>query len=298
MPDVLLMAYGTPYREEEIEPYYTDIRRGNPPPAELLEELTQRYRAIGKSPLNEITFAQAERLAAALGEGSRVWVGMKHWRPWIRDAVREMAEAGVQRAVAVVAAPHYSLRSIAEYRERVERALEALGNPFEVRFVEDYHDHPLYIDAVAYRVQEALWRVREPEQAVVLFTAHSIPERAVQADGGRYPAQVRRTGELVAQRIGLSRWRVAWQSAGRTAEPWIGPDILEELEALAREGVREVVVAAVGFPADHLEVLYDIDYEAQEAAKQLGMRLVRARSLNADEDYIRVLKDVVERAWR
>ncbi len=298
MPDVLLMAYGTPYREEEIEPYYTDIRRGNPPPPELLEELVARYRAIGKSPLNEITFAQAERLATALGEGSRVWVGMKHWRPWIRDAVREMAEAGVTRAVGVVAAPHYSLRSIAEYRERVERALEALGNPFEVRFVESYHDHPLYIEAVAYRVQEALWRVRDPERAVVLFTAHSIPERAVQADGGRYPAQVQRTGELVAKRLGLARWRVAWQSAGRTAEPWIGPDILEELEVLAREGVREVVVAAVGFPTDHLEVLYDIDYEAQREAERLGMRLVRARSLNADEDYIRVLKDVVERAWR
>ncbi|WP_018465620.1 ferrochelatase [Calidithermus timidus] len=312
--NVLLMAYGTPYRRSEIEAYYTDIRRGRPPTKELLEELEQRYRLIGRSPLNEITYAQAVRLEAALNATlplypeplgaspgarvrgpARVYHGTKHWHPFIKEAVQAMAEDGVTRAVGIVAAPHYSSRSIAEYQEKVEQALEELGRPFEVRYVEHYYDHPGYVQAVAVRVGEQLWRLVDPEHALFLFTAHSIPERAAQ--DGRYQAQVQATAELVAQRLGLAHWDTAWQSAGRTPEPWIGPDVNERLEQAAAEGYKEVVVTAVGFPSDHLEVYYDLDYEAQATAQRLGLRLLRTRSLNADPDYIEVLRDMVSRRW-
>lgn len=312
--NVLLMAYGTPYQKSEIEAYYTDIRRGRPPTKELLEELEERYQLIGRSPLNEITFAQALRLEAALnlslplypgnlsaspgprvrGE-ARVYHGTKHWHPFIKEAVAAMAQDGVKKAVGIVAAPHFSARSIAEYQEKVEQALAELGHPFEIRYVEEYYNHPGYIAAVAYRVGEALWRLREPGKALFLFTAHSIPERAAQ--DGRYQGQIRATAELVARRLGLAHWDTAWQSAGRTPEPWIGPDINQKLEEVAAQGYKEVVVTAVGFPSDHLEVFYDLDHEATHTAAGLGLRLLRTRSLNADLDYIEVLREVVSRKW-
>ncbi len=312
--NVLLMAYGTPYQREEIEPYYTDIRRGRPPGPELLQELEERYHLIGRSPLNEITFAQAVRLEAALNATlplylnpldaspgprvrgpARVYHGTKHWHPFIAEAVRAMAEDGVKQAVGIVAAPHFSARSIAEYREKVEQTLSELGHPLEFRLVEEYYDHPGYLRALANRVLEQLWRLREPRQALFLFTAHSIPEKAAQ--DGRYQAQVSTTAKLVAQQLGLAHWDTAWQSAGRTPEAWIGPDVNEKLQEAQARGFREVVVTAVGFPSDHLEVFYDLDYEAQQTAARLGLRLLRTRSLNADPDYIEVLRDLVLQEW-
>ena len=315
--NVLLMYYGTPYDESELAAYYSDIRHGHAPPANLLEELRERYRSIGKSPLNEITFSLARKLEAELNRrlpryphglpaapeprdlrgDARVYVGAKHNAPFIAGAVRQMAEDGVERAVALVAAPHYSLRSIAEYRERVDLALGELGEPFPVRFVQEYYAHPGYVRAVALRVQRALWRVRDAERATVYFTAHSVPERAAQADGGVYPRQVEATARAVARRLGIARWRVAWQSAGRTEERWLGPDINDALREDARAGLREAVVAAVGFPADHLEVFYDLDHEAQQTARELGVHLVRAESLNDADDYVAVLADLAEEAW-
>ncbi|GIW24131.1 ferrochelatase [Meiothermus sp.] len=312
--NVLLMAYGTPYRREEIEPYYTDIRRGRPPSPELLAELEERYHLIGRSPLSEITYAQAIRLEAALNASlplyptpltaspgprvrgpARVYHGTKHWHPFIAEAVRAMVEDGVKQAVGIVAAPHFSARSIAEYRQKVEETLAELGHPLAFRLVEEYYDHPGYIQALANRVLEQLWRLREPGQALFLFTAHSIPEKAAQ--DGRYQAQVRTTAEQVARQLGLAHWDIAWQSAGRTPEPWIGPDVNEKLEEASKAGFAEVVVTAVGFPSDHLEVFYDLDYEAQNTAARLGLRLLRTRSLNADPDYIEVLRDLVLREW-
>lgn len=312
--NVLLMAYGTPYQQEELEPYYTDIRRGRPPSPELLAELAERYHLIGRSPLSEITYAQAVRLEAALNASlplypkplqsspgprvrgpARVYLGTKHWHPFIAEAVQAMAEDGVEQAVGIVAAPHFSSRSIAEYRQKVEKALAELGQPFRFRLVEAYPEHPGYIQALAQRVLEQVWRLREPEGALFLFTAHSIPEKSAQ--DGIYQAQVRTTAERVAQKLGLRHWDTAWQSAGRTPEPWIGPDVNERLEQAAEQGYREVVVTAVGFPSDHLEVYYDLDYEAQNTAARLGLRLLRTRSLNADPDYIEVLRDLVVREW-
>lgn len=308
------MAYGTPYQRSETEPYYTDIRRGRPPTRELLEELEERYHLIGRSPLNEITFAQAVRLGAALNitlplypqrlgsspgarvQGpARVYHGTKHWHPLIKEAVQAMAEDGVKQAIGIIAAPHYSARSTAEYQERVTQRLCELGNPFEIRYVEEYFDHPGYIQAVNTRVIEQRWRLIDPSKALFLFTAHSIPEKAAQ--DGRYPGQVRSTAERVAESLKLEHWDTAWQSAGRTPEPWIGPDINDKLEEVAGQGYKEVVVTAVGFPSDHLEVYFDLDYEAQNTAERLGIRLLRTRSLNADPDYIEVLRDLVTRKW-
>jgi len=267
MTDVLFMYYGTPYDEEEILPYYTDIRHGHPPPPPLLEELKDRYRHIGKSPLNEIG-----------------------------DAVRAMAEAGVRRAVGLVAAPHYSARSIAEYEDRARQALEELGSPFEFKMIPSYAEHPAYLRAQADRVLEGLWRLRDPKRAVVLFSAHSVPLRSVEKDGGVYPKQLAATARGIARLLGLENYRLVYQSAGRTDEAWLGPDVNVAIEALAEEGVKEVLVAAIGFPADHLEVYYDLDYEAQATARRVGVRLVRAPSLNAGLDYARALAAIVEEA--
>ncbi len=316
MIDVLLMYYGTPYREEEIAPYYTDIRHGHPPPKPLLDELTARYQKIGKSPLNEITFALAGRIEAVLrlraprfplglkapppprSEAGlpRVFVGAKHARPSIKEAVAAMAEAGVARAVGLVAAPHYSARSIAEYEARVREALAALGEPFAFKMVPSYAEHPAYVRAQAERVLEGLWRLKDPGRAAVLFTAHSVPLRSAEADGGVYPRQLEATARLIARRLGLSRWRLAYQSAGRTEEAWLGPDLNEVIESLAEAGATEVLVAAIGFPADHLEVFYDLDEEAAATAKAAGIRLVRAPSLNARPDYAEALAGIAEEA--
>lgn len=296
MPDVLLMAYGTPYREEEIEPYYTDIRGGKPPPPELLEELVERYRLIGMSPLNEITFRQAEELQSALGDESRVWVGMKHWKPWIRNAIAEMASAGVERAVGIVAAPHYSHMSIGGYITRAQKALEATGNPFRMTYVKHYHDHPLYIEALSHRLEATLRQFEHPGEVFVLYTAHSLPQRIAETDDP-YPDQLRETARLVSKKLGIENWDTAYQSAGRTPEPWLEPDILQALEEIADRGHDAVAVAAVGFPSDHLEVYYDINHEARQKAEEHGIALRRVPSLNADSDYIRLLKALVEEKW-
>ncbi len=315
MTDVLFMYYGTPYSEDEILPYYTDIRHGHPPPPPLLEELKARYRHIGKSPLNEITHALARRLEALLrlshpyfpeglptppppreDTGPRVFVGTKHSQPTIQDAVVAMAEAGVRRAVGLVAAPHYSARSIAEYEERAREALERLGHPFAFKMIPSYAEHPAYLKAQAERVLEGLWRLKEPKRAAVLFSAHSVPLRSVEKDGGVYPKQLEATARGIARLLGIESYRLVYQSAGRTEEAWLGPDVNEVIEALAKEGFQEVLVAAIGFPADHLEVYYDLDYEAMQTAERVGIRLVRAPSLNAGLDYARALAAIVEEA--
>jgi len=315
MTDVLFMYYGTPYTEDEILPYYTDIRHGHPPPPPLLEELKARYRQIGKSPLNEITHALARRLEALLrldfpyyakglpappppreDSSPRVFVGTKHSRPSIEDAVFAMSEAGVRRAVGLVAAPHYSARSIAEYEERAREALGKLDRPFAFKMIPSYADHPAYLKAQAERVLEGFWQLKAPEEAAVLFSAHSVPLRSVEKDGGVYPKQLEATARGIAKILGIENYRLVYQSAGRTEEAWLGPDVNEVIEELAKEGVQEVLVAAIGFPADHLEVYYDLDYEARQTAERVGIRMVRAPSLNAREDYARALAAIVEEA--
>lgn len=292
---VLLMAYGSPDTLDQVEAYYTDIRRGNPPPPELLEELKDRYRAIGGgSPLSRIVGLQRAALEAELARRGRpipVYAGMRHIAPRIATIVEEMARDGVERFVAIALAPQRSSHG-AGYWRAVQAGLAAAGQDApHATFVESWHDEPGFIDALAVATREALDRFDDPEGVRVVFTAHSLPARVV-AEGDPYPDEIAATARLVAGRLGLTRYDRAYQSAGRTGEPWLGPDLRDELRRLASEGVREVVVSPVGFVAEHLEVLYDIDIEAQAVARDLGIRLERPRSMNDDQRFISALADI------
>jgi protoporphyrin/coproporphyrin ferrochelatase len=282
---VILMAYGSPERPEDIPAYFSDIRGGRPVRPEAVAELTERYRRIGgTSPLNRITEAQREALAEA--SGLPVYVGMKHWSPWIPEAVERALADGAERLIAVVLAPHYSRLSIGGYRDRLEDALDGRA---ELVFVESWHDHEPYLELLAERVRGT--------DAHVVFTAHSLPERIL-ADGDPYRDQLLETSRLVAERAGVTDWSFAFQSESATGEPWLGPDILVELDALHTAGVERVLVAPVGFVCDHLEILWDIDVEAREKAAELGLELDRIESLNADPAFIAALVALVKKASR
>lgn len=293
---VLLMAYGTPSTIDEVEPYYTDIRGGRKPSPELLHELKARYQRIGgKTPLLEITLAQARGVQNALGDDYRVYVGMKHWHPYIAQAVEEIAQHGHTRVIALTLAPHYSRFSIDGYIQRVRAAMEKIGATFDVTFVESWNDEPLYITSLVERMQEtrAKFKVSSWEEVHVIFSAHSLPERILQG-GDPYPQELHETCELVAAQLGLKEngWRFAYQSAGRTGEKWLGPDILDALDAVAQEH-RRVMIAPVGFVADHLEVLYDIDVECAERAHALGIEMYRIPSANATPTFVAAVAQVI-----
>ncbi len=290
------MAYGTPRGLDDVERYYTDIRHGRPPPAELLEELTARYQAIGgRSPLYEITEAQRLGLEKRL-DGVPTYLGQKHSPPFIADAVAAMAGDGVDRIVGLVLAPHYSKMSVGDYRRRVLLARDEIGVDAPVDVVESWHIEPGYVAFLAERVRDAAARLSPEvrERHVVVFTAHSLPE-AILRGGDPYPAQLQETADAVAAAAGVREHTIGWQSAGRTADPWLGPDVLEVLERLARAGALGVVVCPCGFVSDHLEVLYDVDVECVQAAEQLGMELVRTDSPNDDPAFLDVLATVVRR---
>ncbi len=294
---VLLMAYGAPERLDQVEAYYLDIRRGSPPPPALLAELVARYRAIGGgSPLSRIVERQRAALAAELGRrgiDAAVYAGMKHIAPFVRDVVRRMAGDGIGRAVALALAPQHSTFNAQTYIRAVEDAVASLGaGAPRFSFVETWHDEPRLIDALAASTAEALARFPEPARVHVFFTAHSLPGRIAHG-GDPYAREVASTAALVAERLGLSRCDVAFQSAGRTGETWIGPELGAEIRRVAAAGAREIVVSPVGFVADHLEVLYDIDIEAQAIARELGVRLERARAMNDDPTFIAGLADLV-----
>jgi ferrochelatase len=287
---VLVMSYGTPANPEQIETYYTHVRRGRPPSPEQVADLRRRYEAIGGvSPLAQRTKEQAAGLARALGEGYQVFLGAKHSPPFIEDGVRAMAEAGVERAVALVLAPHYSALSVGEYLERVRQATPP---GMTLAGVESWHLEDGLIKLLAERVASALAEVGG--EAEVLITAHSLPRRVLDM-GDPYPMQLRETAEAVCSRAGVASWRLAWQSAGRTPEPWLGPDILEVISQVASEGGKAVVVCPAGFASDHLEVLYDVDIEARQVAAEAGLALARTRSLNDDPRFLAALAEVVRR---
>lgn len=290
------MAYGTPAGIEDIERYYTDIRRGRTPPPELLEELTNRYEAIGgRSPLLEITRAQTKGLEQRL-DGPRSYLGQKHSPPFIADAVAAMHEDGVNDAVGLVLAPHFSSMSVGDYERRARAAAEELGWTGKLKMIESWHLEPGYIQLLAERVREAIASL--PDDAgdpLVVFTAHSLPERILQ-NNDPYPEQLRATGEQVAATAALTNWRIGWQSAGRTADPWIGPDILDVVAEEAEAGTSAIVVCPCGFVADHLEVMYDLDIEAAAAAAARGIAFTRTRSPNDDPAFLDTLAAVVRHA--
>jgi protoporphyrin/coproporphyrin ferrochelatase len=279
-PAVVLMAYGSPETADDVRPYLEDIREGRPVSERAVEELKERYRRIGGgSPLLEIT--ERQRAALEVELGIPVYLGMKHWRPRIPEAVERARGGGADLIVGVVLAPHYSALSIAGYRERLEAALARRA---ELVFVESWHDHGPFLDVLADRVRGT--------DAHVVFTAHSLPAR-IRDMGDPYETQLLETAQLVADRAALRHWSFAFQSASPTGEPWLGPDILEELGSLHARGVRDVLAAPVGFVSDHLEILWDIDVESREKAAELGLAFDRIESLNDDPAFIAAVASLV-----
>ncbi|MCZ7526815.1 MAG: ferrochelatase [Acidimicrobiia bacterium] len=290
---VLVMAYGTPGGPEDVEAYYTHIRRGRPPTPELLADLGRRYEAIGGiSPLARRTEAQRAGIEAALHDRApgrfAVVLGQKHAPPFIEDAVADLARAGVRRAVGLVLAPHYSRLSVGEYHERARTAGDAAG--VELVPIDDWHLEPAYLAFLERAVATGLSRL--PARSRVLFTAHSLPERILD-EGDPYPVQMRETAEAVAGRLDLregSQWSLAWQSAAPTPEPWLGPDVREVLRDLAGM-VEGVLVCPAGFVADHLEVLYDLDIDARAVAEGAGLAFARTPSVNDDPGVLEALAE-------
>jgi ferrochelatase len=282
---VVLMAYGSPERLADVPAYYSDIRGGRPIAPENLADLVERYRCLGiedSSPLNAITEQTRAALEAELG--LPVFTGMKHWTPRIADAAAQAIASGAGEVVGLVLAPHYSALSIAGYRDQLERALDRRA---ELRFVESWHDQPAFVELLADRVRGT--------EAHVVFTAHSLPARILES-GDPYKDQLLETARLVADAAGLDLWSFSFQSESPTGEPWLGPDILDHLESLHRQGVERVLVCPVGFVSDHLEIRWDLDVEAKEKAAELGMQLERIDMPNADPRFIGALGLIVHRA--
>ena len=301
---VVVMAYGTPRTKEEILPYYTDIRRGRPPTEEALQDLIKRYEAIGGlSPLKKLTENQRDALQRELDVLQpghfQVFLGLKHASPFVEEAVADVIELGFKKIVGLVLAPHYSSYSIGQYMGRVRDA--AAEHDIEVTGVESWARNEEFIDFLA--TDMAMKLASLPERTKVLFTAHSLPQRIIDA-GDPYPDELRATAELVADRAGLTRWSqwsIAWQSAGRTPEPWIGPDILEVIDSIAAtrdtdEPIDGVLVSACGFVADHLEVLYDLDIEAAHRAQSHGLAFARTACVNDNSSVMASLARMVANA--
>jgi ferrochelatase len=287
MPDaVVLMAYGSPERLADVPAYYADIRGGRPIAPEHLDDLVERYRRLGieeSSPLNAIT--EETRAALEHETGIPVYTGMKHWTPHIADAGSSALAAGADRIVGLVLAPHYSALSIKGYRDQLEGAVDGA----RLAFVESWHLEPGFVELLADRVRGT--------DAHVVFTAHSLPARILD-EGDPYKDQLLETSDAVARAAGLDDWSFSFQSESPTGEPWLGPDILDHLDALRARGVDNVLVCPVGFVSDHLEIRWDIDVEAQEKAAELGMQLERIEMPNADPAFVRTLGQIVERALR
>ena len=282
---VVLMAYGSPERLADVPAYYADIRGGRPIAPEQLEDLVERYRRLGiedSSPLNAIT----ERTRAALEQelGLPVFTGMKHWTPRIADAAGAALATGAGEVAGLVLAPHYSALSIKGYRDQLEAALAERA---DLRFVESWHLEPGFVAVLADRIRGT--------SAHVLFTAHSLPARILDA-GDPYKDQLLETSRAVAEAAAVEDWSFSFQSESPTGEPWLGPDILDHLADLHARGLEDVLVCPVGFVSDHLEIRWDIDVEAQEKASELGIRLERIEMPNDDPAFIRTLATIVKRA--
>lgn len=298
------MAYGTPDRPDEVEAYYTHIRGGRAPSPESVERLQRRYELVGgRTPLLDITTALRGALECELNarggdaEPVRVYAGMKHWHPFIGDVIARIADDGVTRLTAIALAPHYSRLSIGGYRTAVDDAVAALKAPMDVTFVDNWHLHPQFIQLISERVIGTLreWPASRRGEVVTVFSAHSLPER-IREWNDPYEHQLLESCRAVAERSALDHWLFAWQSAGDTGETWLGPDIVEVVDALYRDGARQLLSVPIGFVSDHLEVLYDIDHEAKERAEALGVTLRRTRMPNADPAFIETLASVVAEA--
>ncbi len=296
---VMLTAYGTPRNLGEVEDYFRSIRGGRQPSPEEVQNLTERYRRVGgQTPLLKITQDVATALDEKLNGGGekqfRVYLGMKHWHPFISDTLSRIAEEGVDKLIALPMAPHFSEMSIGGYRTAVEDGLRVISRPLPVRIIESWHANPMFIETIVGKINKALkeFSIGQNEDVEVVFSAHSLPKRIRQWDDP-YQSELLTSCEAVAKAAGLTSWGFAFQSAGHTGECWLGPDILEALGSLASKGKKRVLVVSIGFVTDNLEIIYDLDVEAQELAQGLAIELRRAEMPNASPEFIGALADIV-----
>lgn len=298
---LLVMAYGTPYKEEDIERYYTHIRHGRQPSPEALQDLTDRYRAIGGiSPLAKITDDQAQAIADRMNEVQDeveyvLYIGLKHIEPFVEDAVASMAKDGIKEAVSIVLAPHFSTFSIKSYNGRAKEEADKYG--ISLRSVESWYDEPKFIEYWNQKISTTFNGMsdEEREKAVLIVSAHSLPEKIL-AGGDPYAEQLHETARLIQQATGVKNVEVGWQSAGQTPEPWIGPDVQDLTEDLYNEkGYQSFVYTPVGFVADHLEVLYDNDYECKVVCDRLGVNYYRPEMPNTNPLFIDAAVDAIHK---
>ena len=296
-PAVLLMAYGSPNSLEEVGEYLRQVRGGKLPTPEEVVGLQDRYRQVGgQTPLLKISLAQAKALEEKLQSErlhARVYIGMKHWHPFIEDVVEKIESDGAASIIGLALAPHYSKLSIGGYADAVRRGLARTVRPVPFTMVESWHVQQSLITALSRRVCDGLEKLDEPSRAVVLFTAHSLPKESVAGDDP-YWSQLQETSQLVASRSGIRSWDFAFQSAGQPIDSWMGPSIKEKITELSGKRFRELLVCPVGFVSDHLEILYDLDIEAKSYARSLGMRLERTASLNDDPEFINAIASRLE----
>ncbi len=292
------MAYGTPYKEEDIEPYYTHIRHGRKPEPEALQDLKDRYKAIGgTSPLAKITEEQTKALEEALNSSQdeyeyKAYIGLKHIHPFIEDTVQEMAKDGIKDAVSIVLAPHYSTFSVKSYNDRAVSEGEKQG--VSIKPVQSWYNEPGFIKFWADGIKEVYEGMsdEEREKAVLIVSAHSLPEKILQ-NGDPYPNQLKETADMVSRESGVTNYALGWQSEGNTPDPWLGPDVQDLTRDLYEDGYRSFVYAPVGFVADHLEVLYDNDYECKVVCDELGVPYYRPEMPNSHPQFINTLAEVV-----
>lgn len=302
---VLLMAYGSPERIEDLRPYLLDIRGGRATPDSLVEEMTERYRLIGgKSPLLMWTRRQGIALENQLnerfaGDGKRykVYFGMRHWEPRIKEAVEQIMADGIHNVVGLVMAPHNSRLSIGAYFAKLAEAVQELGADINILPIEQWHDQPGFIAAIAEHARHAQ-EAFGGEDPYVIFSAHSLPRRIL-AQGDPYDSQLRETALLLSQSLNLKegRWQFCYQSAGQSAEPWLGPAIEQVITALLQAGEKNILVVPIGFVCDHVEVLYDIDIVCKAIAEKNGGRLIRSQSLNDSPTLIAALAEIVDERY-
>lgn len=295
---VILMAYGSPSSLDDVEAYFTRIRGGKKPSAELISHVAEKYRAVGgKTPLTEITFAQATALQHLLAEESvvvPVYVGMKHWHPFIIDAVEQMRGDGIEEAVAIALAPHYSQMSVGGYERMLKDATEKIHPKLRVKFIRSWHGDPLLLRCIAEQIEETIAKFPEilRESIPIICTAHSLPER-IRISNDPYEEELRETVRLIAECFPTHKVHFAFQSAGHTPEPWLGPDVSELIEYLGRKKERFILICPIGFVADHLEILYDIDIVCKHAAARQGITLIRTESRNTHPLFIKSLGNIV-----
>lgn len=297
---VLLMAYGGPQSLDDLPGYLADIRSGRPTPKAVVDEISHNYQQIGgRSPILDITKRQAagiEKLLNTDGPTYKIYLGMRHWSPWIEETVRDMIDDGIMRAIALVLAPHYSGMSIARYLKKIEDGLAMYEGAIEFETVTSYHTAPKYIQALVNRVKEGIarWPEAERDSVHVILSAHSLPSRILKMDDP-YQEQLFETARLIVEGAGLrpDQWSWSYQSAGRSSEPWLGPQIQNYIPELAAKGIRNIVSVPIGFVSDHVEILFDIDIQAQAAARQHGVRLERPPALNDDPLFLETIADLV-----